>query len=71
VGKVIVVGADNEHVPRILGWEKADTLADAIEMAKDHTKPNPDITMLRLPPILLADVKKTDKPAISPPGNGG
>jgi hypothetical protein len=71
VGKVIVVGADNEHVPRILGWEKADTLADAIEMAKDHTRPNPDITLLRLPPILMADVKKTDtKPAL-PSGNGG
>ena len=24
VGKVIVVGADNEHVPEILGWERAD-----------------------------------------------
>jgi lactate racemase len=58
VGKVIAVGADNEHVPRILGWEKADTLADAIEMAKDHVgKPNPDITMVHIPPILIADVR--------------
>lgn len=58
VGKVIVVGADNEHVPRILGWEKADNLSDAIEMAKDFTKPNPEITMVHIPPILIADVKR-------------
>ncbi len=57
LGKVIVVGADNEYVPRVLGWEQADTLADAIEMAKDFTKPNPEITMVHIPPILIADVK--------------
>ncbi len=57
VGKVIVVGADNEHVPRILGWEKADDLTEAIEMAKDFTKPNPDITMAHMPPIMISDVK--------------
>jgi hypothetical protein len=58
VGRVIVVGADNLHVPRILGWDTADTLSDAIEMAKDSTRSNPDITMMHLPPILIADVKK-------------
>ncbi len=56
LGKVIVVGADNEYVPKVLGWEMADTLSDAIEMAKDFTKPNPEITMVHIPPILVADV---------------
>ncbi len=56
VGKVICVGAENQHVPRILGWETAKTLQDAVERAKDLTKPNPEITMLHLPPILIADV---------------
>jgi hypothetical protein len=45
-------------VPRILGWETAETLTDAIERAKDFTRPNPDITMLHIPPIFIADVKK-------------
>ncbi|MEQ9500743.1 MAG: lactate racemase domain-containing protein [Deltaproteobacteria bacterium] len=58
VGKVICVGAKNEHVARILGWETADTLTDAIERAKDLTRPNPDITMLHIPPILMTDVTK-------------
>ena len=56
IGKVIVVGADNEYVPQVLGWEMAKNLSDAIEMAKDYTKPNPDITMVHIPPILVADV---------------
>ncbi|MCB9651278.1 MAG: DUF2088 domain-containing protein [Deltaproteobacteria bacterium] len=55
VGKVICVGG-NPHTARILGWETAKTLTDAIERAKDLTKPNPDITMLHIPPILMTDV---------------
>ncbi len=61
VGNVIVVGAENEHVPRILGWHKADTLQDAIEMSKDFTRPNPDITMVHIPPIMISDVRLTDE----------
>ena len=56
LGKVIVVGADNEYVPKVLGWEMADNLTDAIEMAKDYTRPNPEITMVHIPPILITDV---------------
>jgi lactate racemase len=58
VGKVIVVGAENEHVPRILGWESVGTLTEALERAKDLTRPNPDVTMMHIPPILIADVTK-------------
>lgn len=58
VGKVIVVGAENEHVPRILGWDTAETLHDAIEMAKDFTRgPNTDVTLAHIPPIMVCDVK--------------
>ena len=56
VKKVICVGAENEHVPQILGWERASTLHDAIERAKELTKPNPDISLLHLTPLLLTDV---------------
>jgi hypothetical protein len=41
-----------------LGWETAPTLADAIERAKDLTKPNPDISMMHIPPIMVCDVTK-------------
>ncbi len=58
VGKVICVGAENDHIAGIMGWETARTLSDAIERAKDLTKPNPDITMLHVPPILITDVTK-------------
>jgi len=33
-------------------------MSEAIEMAKDFTKPNPEITMVHIPPILVTDVKK-------------
>ncbi|MEL7368970.1 MAG: lactate racemase domain-containing protein [Myxococcota bacterium] len=56
VGKVICVGATDQRVADILGWETAPTLTDAIERAKDLTKPNPDISMLHIPSILMTDV---------------
>lgn len=56
LGRVIVVGADNEYIPKLLGYETARTMADALEMAKDSAPPSPEITMLHMPPILLADV---------------
>ena len=55
VGRVICVGG-NEHCARILGWETARTLTEAIERAKDLTVPNPDISMLHIPPIAMTDV---------------
>lgn len=55
VGKVICVGG-NAHTARILGWETARTLTDAIERAKDLTKPNPQISMPHIPPIMMTDV---------------
>ena len=33
-GRVIVVGADNEYVPGILGYETAASMSDALRMAR-------------------------------------
>jgi nickel-dependent lactate racemase len=56
LGRVIVVGADNEYIPKLMGWETAATMADALRMAKDTAPPSPEITMLHVPPIVMADV---------------
>ncbi len=55
-GKVIVVGPDNTTVPKLLGWEHADTLAEAISMGRSHMGRSAQITMLHHPPILITDV---------------
>jgi hypothetical protein len=55
LGRVIVVGADNDYIPKLLGWEPARTFADALAMAQDG-KHDPEITMLHIPPIVMADV---------------
>ena len=55
-GRVIVVGADNEYVPKILGYETARTLAEALRMARETAPPDPSITMFRICPVLMADV---------------
>ena len=57
LGRVIVVGADNEYIPKLLGYETARTMTDALDMARD-TAPSrtPEITMLHCPPIFMADV---------------
>ncbi len=59
VGKVIVVGADNRRVPAILGWEAADSMEQALEMAQSHVGRKPSITLLHFPPILMTDVLGT------------
>jgi nickel-dependent lactate racemase len=55
LGRVIVVGADNDYVPKLLGWETARTFAEALGMASGG-KREPEITMLHVPPIVMADV---------------
>jgi hypothetical protein len=57
VGKVIVAGAQNAHVPKILGWERAESLSEAIAMAKSAVGPSPEITMMHHPPIVMADME--------------
>ncbi len=55
LGAVIVVGGDPAAVRR-LGFKPASTLQDALEMAGDTVGPQPSITHLHNPPILMADV---------------
>lgn len=56
VGKVIVAGAENAHVPEMLGWERADNLTEAIAMARSYMGRNAEITMLHQPMIGLCNV---------------
>ncbi len=55
LGRVIVVGADNEYIPKLLGYETARTMAEALEMARDTSPASPEITMLHAPPIVMAE----------------
>ena len=57
LGEVIVVGSDNQTVPELLGWKRADTLAEAIAMARATQGRSAQITMLHHPPILITDVR--------------
>jgi hypothetical protein len=55
VGKVIAVGADNEHVPRMLGWDSAESLSEAIDMARSIHGRGAEIAMLHHPPIVMTE----------------
>ncbi|HEY7946850.1 MAG TPA: lactate racemase domain-containing protein [Acidimicrobiales bacterium] len=55
LGGVIIVGGDRAAVRR-LGFTPASTMADALEMASDVVGPEPSLTHLHSPPLLMADV---------------
>ena len=55
LGRVIVVGADNDYIPKLLGWETARTFAEALAMASGGNR-GPEIAMLHVPPIVMAEV---------------
>lgn len=55
LGRVIIVGGDSRAVHR-LGFKSASTMQDAFEMAEDVVGPQPTITHLKNPPIVMADV---------------
>jgi hypothetical protein len=57
VGKVIVAGAENNHVPELLGWERTDTLAEAIDLARGMAGRSASITLVKSAPILQTDVR--------------
>ena len=66
-GRVIVVGADNEYIPKILGYETAKTVNEAIRMAKETEPKDPSITCFRISPLMIADVeieKEKDQKAL-------
>ena len=56
LGRIIVVGGDVRAVRR-LGFTPASTLNDALEIASDVVGRSPSITHMRVPPLMIADVK--------------
>lgn len=56
VGDVICVGASPKATGR-LGFRRATTLSDALEMAGDRVGRSPSITYLHSPPLTMADVR--------------
>ncbi len=56
-GKVIVAGAENNHVPEVLGWDRADTLSEAIEAARGFAGRSAQLSFVHSPPSLLTDVR--------------
>ena len=54
-GKVIIVGGDVKATKR-MGFVPASTFEDALEMATDTVGPQPTITHLHNPPMVMADV---------------
>ena len=55
LGRIIIVGGDQKAVRR-LGFQSASTLQDALEIASDVVGPQPTITHLKNPPLVMADV---------------
>ena len=61
-GRVIMVGADNEYVPGIMGYDTARTMGEALRMARETHGPDPSIACFRVCPLLMADVKTDGEP---------
>jgi hypothetical protein len=57
LGQIIAVGTENTHVPQLLGWERADTLAEAIDMARGRQGRSAEITLMHHPPMVMTDVQ--------------
>ena len=51
----------NEYIPKILGYETARTMQEAIRMAKETAPQDPSITCFRICPLMLADVELTEE----------
>jgi hypothetical protein len=56
-GKIIVAGAKNAHVPARVGWDRAESLTEAIALARGFVGPSASITLMKWPPIVMADVE--------------
>jgi hypothetical protein len=55
-GDVIFIGGNPSSVAR-LGYRRADSMRDALEMAKDTVGSSPSITYFHAPPVMIADVR--------------
>jgi hypothetical protein len=69
VGRVIVVGADNEYIPSLLGYETAQNMDEALYQARGGQARSLDITLLHVPPIVMGDVSAGAAPRLAS-GNG-
>lgn len=58
-GKVIVVGAEDRIAAKIMGWECAATMDEALAMAESHVGHTPSVTLMHQAPINMADVGGT------------
>jgi len=56
LGRMIVVGADNEYIPKLMGWETARSMDEALRMAKVTAPVDPEIMALHFPPIGMAEM---------------
>jgi hypothetical protein len=65
LGRMIVVGADNEYIPKLMGWETARTMEEALRMAKLTAPPNPEILALHVPPIVMTEVSERGRAPVS------
>lgn len=57
LGRVIVVGADNEYIPKLFGWETAPSMEDALYRAKGGQSRSLDVTCLHVPPIVMGEMR--------------
>ncbi len=72
LGQIIAVGTENTHVPALMGWERADTLAEAIDMARGRQGRSAGITLMHHPPMVMTDVALTaEEGARQLPERGG
>lgn len=55
-GKVIVVGAEDRMAAEVMGWECADSMEQAFEMAESVVGRAPTVTHIHIPPINMVDV---------------
>jgi lactate racemase len=55
LGEAIIVGADPKVSSR-MGFRRSDTIAEALEMARDRVGPNPSVTYMHLPPLFMCEV---------------
>ncbi len=55
-GQVIVVGAEDRESARVMGWDCADSVDQALEMAQGFLGKKPSLAHVHIPPINMVDV---------------
>jgi hypothetical protein len=66
VGKVIVVGAEDRTAAKVMGWDCAGSIEEALEMAHSHVGRTPSVTHVHIPPINMVDVMGTPESILRP-----